>query len=341
METKPARILVIGPSWVGDMVMAQSLFKILKQENPDADIDVLAPAWSKPLLARMPEVNQAIAMPLQHGHLGLRVRYHLGLGLRDKQYQQAILLPNSWKSALVPFWAKIPQRTGFLGEWRWGWLNDIRPLPKIRLPMTVQRFVALGLARGAALPSPLPRPMLKVASQNVATALQRHALDRPTAPVLGLCPGAEYGPAKRWPADYFAEISRRKLAAGWAVWIFGSAKDTTAGREVAARSGKGCVDLTGKTTLAEAIDLLSLTTVVVSNDSGLMHVAAALDRPLVAIYGSSDPHCTPPLSANAQTLSLQLACSPCFQRCCPLGHLKCLRDLPSARVIGAIEQAVA
>jgi heptosyltransferase-2 len=245
------------------------------------------------------------------------------------------------KSALVPFWAKIPQRTGFLGEWRWGWLNDIRPLHKNRLPMTVQRFVALGLAQEAALPPQLPRPMLQVDSQNVATALQRHGLERPTAPVLGLCPGAEYGPAKRWPADYFAEIARRKLAAGWRVWIFGSTKDTPAGREVAARSGKGCVDLTGKTTLAEAIDLLSLTTVVVSNDSGLMHVAAALDRPLVAIYGSSDPYCTPPLSTNAQILSLQLACSPCFQRRCPLGHLKCLRDLPPARVVSAIEQAVA
>lgn len=330
------RILVVGPAWVGDMVMAQSLFKTLKQHNPEVSIDVLAPAWSKPLLERMPEVNNAIILPLGHGQLGLKRRYRLGHQLREPGYQQAILLPNSWKSALVPFWAGIPRRTGFLGELRWGLVNDVRPLDKARLPMTVQRFVALGLTRDAPLP-PVPVPALQVKPAEVASALRRHGLARPTVPVLGLCPGAEYGPAKRWPAGYFAEIARHYLQSGWAVWLFGSAKDTLPGREIAAQA-EGCLDLTGKTSLADAVDLLSLTTVVVSNDSGLMHVAAALDRRLVAIYGSSDPGFTPPLNPRAKILSLGLACSPCFQRECPLGHLQCLRALSPAQVLAAIAQ---
>jgi heptosyltransferase-2 len=316
--------------------MAQSLLKTLKQRHPQVSIDVAAPMWSEALLYRMPEVNQAIPLPLKHGQLGLGSRYRLGKSLQSHGYQQAILLPNSFKSALLPFWAKIPQRTGFLGECRWGLVNDLRVLDKTRLTMTVQRFIALGLERDAVLPPPIINPTLHVQPDQVAAALHRHDLERPCNPVLGLCPGAEYGPAKRWPADYFLHTAKTLNKAGWSVWIFGSQKDMAVGHWIASRSGS--VDLTGKTTLAEAVDLLSLTDGVVSNDSGLMHIAAALKRNLVAIYGSSDPASTPPLSPQATTLSLQVDCSPCFQRHCPLTHLKCLRDLLPERVLAVIEQ---
>lgn len=330
------RFLVVGPAWVGDMVMAQSLFISLKQRDPDCSIDVLAPGWTLPLLRRMPEVAQGIAMPLGHGQFGFITRRSLGMALRGN-YDQAIVLPNSWKSALVPFFANIPRRIGYRGEWRYGLLNDARRLDKAKLPKTVQRFVALGWEADAAAPPPCPTPRLRVAAEGVAQALGKFGLARdPASKVLALCPGAEYGPAKRWPAASFAELARAKLAQGWQVWLFGSGKDQAIAEGIAA-AAPGCVSLAGRTELAEAVDLLSLADAVVSNDSGLMHVAAALDRPLLAIYGSSDPGFTPPLSDKARIVRLGLDCSPCFRRECPLGHSHCLTEISVARVLAELE----
>ncbi len=336
----PARILVVGPSWVGDMVMAQSLFKLLKERYAKVVIDVFAPVWSEPLLLRMPEVTEAITMPLEHGELRLKERYRLGRSLRAKAYDQAIILPNSLKSALVPFWADIPVRTAYVGEWRWGLINDIRHLDKSVLPMTVQRFLALGIVANEALPM-TPLPSLKVMPDDVSAALTRLKLiRRPEQALLALCPGAEYGSAKRWPAEYFAEIAKAKLAEGWAVWLFGSEKDAAITAKVGALAGKGCIDLAGRTTLAEAIDLLSLAELVITNDSGLMHVAAALKRKIIAIFGSSDPHATPPLNNEAHILSLDLECSPCLQRTCPLGHMNCLRLLKPEQVMNKMVEVL-
>ena len=321
------------------MVMAQSLFRLIKQRHPSVRIDVLAPAWTLVLLSRMPEVHEALDSPFKHGRLKLMARYRLACSLRERGYDQAIVLPNSLKSALIPFWAKIPVRTGYVGEWRWGLLNDARYLDKNRLPMTVQRFVALGVEDGAALPAELPRPSLAVTESGIEMALTCLGLERPTAPLLALCPGAEFGSSKRWPAEYFAEIARTKLAQGWQVWLFGSGKDIAITAQVRAIAGVECVDLAGRTTLAEAIDLLSLADRVVTNDSGLMHVAAALGRRLIAIYGSSDPGFTPPLGTQAKAEWLGLSCSPCFQRECPLGHLRCLRDLKPEQVLRVMDEA--
>ncbi len=320
------------------MVMAQSLFRLIKQCHPSVRIDVLAPAWTLALLSRMPEVHEALDLPFKHGQLKLMVRYRLAHSLRERGYDQAIVLPNSLKSALIPFWAKIPVRTGYVGEWRWGLLNDARHLDKSRLPMTVQRFVALGVHAGAALPAEFPRPSLAVTESGVEMALARLGLERPAAPLLALCSGAEFGSSKRWPAEYYAEVAKAKLAQGWQVWLFGSEKDAGITARLRSLAGMQCVDLAARTTLAEAIDLLSLADLVVSNDSGLMHVAAALGRKLVAIYGSSDPGLTPPLSGSAKILSLRLPCSPCFKRECPLGHTNCLRELKPDQVLQAIEQ---
>jgi len=333
----PVNVLIVGPSWVGDMVLAQSLFKVLQAHHPQAQIDVLAPAWSAALLARMPEVRAALSVPFQHGELALGKRRALGRQLRGSHYEWAIVLPNSFKSALVPLFARIPRRTGYVGEWRYGVLTDPRRLDASRLTMTVQRFVALGLEPDTPLPVPLPTPALQTQPADGQAALESLGLAAGTQPVLALCPGAEYGPAKRWPPEYFADIARAKLQEGWRVWIFGSGKDREVAAHVAAQAS-GCENLAGRTSLAQAIDLLALSTAVVSNDSGLMHVAAALNKPLVAIYGSSDPGFTPPMSQRACITRLNIECSPCFERICPLGHMRCLRDLEPAQVARALDQ---
>ncbi|WP_027603035.1 MULTISPECIES: lipopolysaccharide heptosyltransferase II [Pseudomonadaceae] len=336
-------ILIIGPSWVGDMVMAQTLFVCLKRQHPDCQIDVLAPEWSRPLLERMPEVREALSFPLGHGAFELATRRRIGQQLRGR-YDQAILLPNSLKSALVPYFAGIPKRTGWRGEMRFGLLNDIRTLDKARYPLMIERFMALAHAPGAELPKPYPEPRLAIDPPSRDAALERFglSLDRP---VLALCPGAEFGEAKRWPAEHYAAVADARLRQGWQVWLFGSQKDAPGGEEIREWVTPGfeedVCNLAGRTSLAEAIDLLSCASAVVSNDSGLMHVAAALDRPLVAVYGSTSPGFTPPLASQVEVVRLGLECSPCFDRTCRFGHYDCLRLLQPSLVQDALGRLVA
>lgn len=330
-------ILIVGPAWVGDMVMAQCLFKVLKAKQPAATIDVLAPEWSLPLLSRMPEVAASITMPIGHGRLALGERYRLAKSLRDKAYTEAIVLPNSFKSALIPWWAHIPKRTGWLGELRFGLLNDWRRLDPARYPLMIERFMALGLAPNTPLPKPYPIPELHASLTAQADALTKYQLTT-TQPVLALCPGAEFGPAKRWPASHFADIANQKLNEGWQVWIFGSPKDKPVADEIMALTDQRCIHLAGRTRLDEAIDLLALASLVVSNDSGLMHIAAALQRPLVALYGPTSAQFTPPLHPKAKMLTLKLPCQPCFKRECPLKHQQCMRDLQPNKVLNAMTE---
>ena len=325
------RCLVIGPSWVGDMVMAQSLFRRLKSEQPDLYLGVLAPAWSEALLSRMPEVDESIVMPVGHGALQLGRRWKLARTIAKKEFDQAIVLPGSLKSALVPFFAGIPRRTGFVGEQRYGLLNDIRRLDKQALPLNVQRFLVLG-SETHALPENIPVPKLEADPQAQAQVREKFSLQSGRR-LLALCPGAEFGPAKQWPASHYAEVARNRLDLGWQVVLLGSAADREVCAEINAACGGRCSDLAGKTSLTEVIDVISLADFVVSNDSGLMHIAAALSCPLVAIYGSSSPDFTPPLSANCEIVKLQLDCQPCFKRECPLGHLDCLRQLEPRQVL--------
>ena len=321
------------------MVMAQSLFISLKKNHPDCQIDVLAPSWSLALMERMPEVTHALAMPLAHGQFNFSARVVLGKSLRAEAYDQTILLPNSWKSALIPFFANIPLRTGYVGECRWGLLNDARRLDKSVLTMTVQRFVALGLSRTTSLPPECPTPSLSISPDQQAKVIEKFSINL-SQKILALCPGAEYGEAKRWPVENYAEVAKQKLAEGWQVWLFGSEKDKASAVQINTLASNACLDFTGRTALAEAVDLMSLADTVVSNDSGLMHVAAALDKNLVALYGSSDPGFTPPLNAKAQIVSLNLSCSPCFKRECPLGTLACLRDISPDSVLKLINDTV-
>lgn len=326
------KILVMGPSWVGDMVMAHSLFQSLKQQNPEVQIDVAAPAWTLPLLDRMPEVSGKIALPFKHGQLGLMERIRFGRRLKDNHYTQSISLVNSLKSAILPFAANIKKRTGFLGEMRYGLLNDIRPLDKKSLPKTVERFVALSTNKDSPLPEIL-QPKLIADRKNAKEVLKKLNISLSSSKVLGLCPGAEYGEAKRWPAKHYAEVANAVLNEGWQVLLFGSEKDIAVTQEIDQLTQSRCINLGGKTKLGAAIDIMSLCNTVISNDSGLMHVAAALDIKLIAIYGSSDPHHTPPMHPKAVIEYLALACSPCFKRECPLGHLNCLNNILPATIV--------
>ena len=316
------------------MVMAQSLFIELQRRQPQASIDVLAPAWTSAIVDRMPQVTRLIEANFRHGKLDLGERLRVAKMLREQAYSQAIVLPNSLKSAVVPALARIPLRTGFIGEQRWGWLNDLRRLDKKQLPMTVQRFLALGrsISEPPISRQDIPAPNLAVDQTSVERICQRLQLD-PSTPVLVLCPGAEFGASKQWPMENFATLGDHFMQQGWQVWLLGSHKDSEACEQIAQSLGDDCRTLAGATELTEAVDLLSLASLVVSNDSGLMHIAAALQRPLVAIYGSTDPQHTPPLSANHIIARREIECSPCFQRECPLQHHDCMRKLLPADVI--------
>jgi len=333
------KYLIIGPSWVGDMVMAQSLFIDIKAREPQSQIDVVAPAWTSALLNRMPEVTNLVSSTVHRGRLHLRERFTIGKELRSENYTHAIVLPNSLKSALVPAIAKIPTRTGYIGEQRWGLLNNIRKLDKQLLPMTVQRFIALGLPKEATTRTvdSIPAPQLKVNEDQVIAVVEKNQLDA-NGEILVLCPGAEFGASKKWPTKHYAETATFYLEKGWQVWLMGSENDIDSCEKINKLSGEKCHVLAGKTTLPEAIDLISCASLVVSNDSGLMHIAAALQRPLIAVYGSTDPGHTPPLSANHKVARLNLSCSPCFKRECPLGHLECLTKLLPERVIQLCEE---
>ena len=305
------------------MVMAQSLFKVLRSREPDRPLDVLAPEWSLPIVARMPEIRAGIASQTAHGEIGLATRRRIAAGLSGN-YDRAIVLPRSLKAALIPWLAGVPVRTGFRGEMRYLLINDIRPFDPDVLDQTVKRFVALGLDSGEELPAELPEPSLRIAADNQSRSLAALGLDL-ARPVIAMMPGAEYGPAKCWPLEYFTELAMRLDAAGYAVWVFGSNKDADAGARIA--KGSRAVNLCGQTSLEDVIDLLAACDQAVSNDSGLMHIAAAVGIRVHGIYGSSSPKFTPPLTKSREIHEIELECRPCFERECPLGHLRCLRDL--------------
>ncbi len=329
------KILIVAPNWIGDALLAQPLFALVRKKLPGAVIDALAPPWTAPVLRRMPEIDEVIEAPFDHGELALAARWRLGRGLRSRRYDQAIVLPNTFKSALVPFFANIPLRSGFVGEMRYGLLNVVHKLDAKRSPLMSERYAQLAEKPGTKPALPLPQTGLAVGEVNLAIALRRLGLSR-AKPVVAFCPGAEYGPSKRWPARHFAALARKLSALGYAVWLFGSEKDRSIGEEIAAASEGAATDLCGRTDLASAIDLLSLAEIVVTNDSGLMHVAAGVGRPVVALYGSSSPEHTPPLARSHRIVKTGIECSPCFARECPLGHFKCMNELAPERVMEEI-----
>jgi heptosyltransferase II len=318
------RILIVAPSWVGDAILSEPLVALLREPLELAVVDVLAPVWCAPVYARMRGVRNIIESPFGHRQLQLGLRRALARTLREQSYTRAFVLPNSFKSALIPWFARIPRRIGYIGEARQFLLTDARRLDTRAYPRLVDRFVALAASRDE-LPPVAPSPVLVPNAANAADAMRALGLST-RRPIAILCPGAEFGPAKRWPTEHFVTLARRFLDSGYAVWLIGSPNDRPAADPIAAAI-PDVRNACGRTDLGTAIDLLAQASVVVSNDSGLMHAAAAVGRPLVALFGSSSPDYTPPISPLASVARIDIACSPCFKRECPLGHFKCMREL--------------
>ena len=331
------KALIVAPSWIGDTIMAQPLFARLQQKHPGLQLDALAPRWVAPVLQRMAEIHDVVDSPFGHGQVSLKARWRLARELAARHYDTVYVLPNSLKSALVPFLAGIPRRVGFTGESRYGLINIRHHLDKVALPLMVERFAQLAEMPGAALPRPVSYPILRSTAADQQKSRTELGIERPNK-LVAFCPGAEYGPAKRWPAAHFAALAKMLAAQGCAIWLFGSPKDHPIAEEIAQLAPGLTRNFCGATSLSQAVDLLAMADCVVCNDSGLMHVAAAVDRPIVAIYGSSSPGFTPPLSDRADILSLKLDCSPCFKRDCPQGHLDCLQKLSPMQVADACQK---
>ncbi|MBQ3775350.1 MAG: lipopolysaccharide heptosyltransferase II [Ruminobacter sp.] len=334
------RILVIAPSWIGDLVMSQCLYMELKKIYPDSIIDVMAPKWCLDVLKRMPEVSNAILMPIGHGVFNLKERYRLGKELKANHYDQAYILPNSFKSALIPLFAGIPYRRGWIGESRYFILTDYRRNKK-DFPKLISRYTSLAHSNTEIKSEKdlkeIPTPKLTVHESDTSTASSKFSINI-QADVLGICPGAEFGPTKKWPPEYYAIITDKYLSSdsGREVWIFGSNKDVETAeklkKSVSPDYQKRVHILAGRTTIEEAIDLLAACKFVICNDSGLMHISAAVGVRVIAIFGSTSTLYTPPTTTNALLVESTEPCHPCFKRQCRYGTTDCLKKLTAEMV---------
>ncbi len=337
------KILVIAPSWIGDVVMSQTLYKQLQDIYANCQIYVLAPKWCIDVLSRMPEVYQTITMPIGHGEFNLKKRYQIGKGLKAYNFDKAYILPNSWKSALIPLFAKIPDRYGFKGESRYLVINHLRT-NKQDFPLLVERYCSLAFEINKVKKAQdLPKIAIPSLITHALSKEELTAFNITSTKLLGICPGAEYGPAKKWPPKYYAKVIDEFLTDfpdGQAL-IFGSQKDLTTANEILAHlsdtAKKNTIVLTGKTSLTQAIDLLSLCAMVICNDSGLMHIAAAVNCKVVAIFGSTSTNYTPPQTSKAIIIESNEPCHPCFKRECKLNTYQCLTNLKPQDVITKIK----
>lgn len=330
------RVLLIAPQWIGDAVMSEPLVAALAAQG--SVISVAALPWVAPVYRAMPRVAQVFDMPFAHGRLDLGARWRLGRAWRQR-FDTAYVLPNSAKAALLPLFAGIPRRIGYEGEMRWGLLNRRLPNPKGRPPM-----VPFYLSLAGPLPTLVPAPTLRVSEERLAAALA--TADRPLAAqgYVTFAPGAEYGPAKCWPVEHYADLARQLFARdGTPIVLLGSGKEAALAAEIERLAPGACVNMIGRTSLDQAMALISGARGMVSNDSGLMHVAAAFGVPQVAVFGSTSPEHTPPLNRHARVLWLKdelgLDCMPCFERQCRFGHTRCLTEVKPERALQALDDA--
>ena len=338
-------ILIIAPNWIGDAVMTQPLLASLKSQYPESKIDVLASTWVAPIYRACSEVHEVIEAKFEHKQLQWGLRKELASKLALKNYQACFVLPNSFKSALIPWLANIPFRIGYRGELRFGLINLALDNPsKVNRPPMVEHYLALSQLLNSEQVSQTTdnlTPKLNVsalATHSVQAKLKNAHIDQ--ANIYVICPGAEYGPTKRWPTSHFAELARSIVSnnSNNQIILLGSKGDHSLAQEIEAevKQDGHIHNWCGDTSLDEAIAIIGMSKAVISNDSGLMHIAAALKTPQVAIFGSSDPAHTPPLSDKAKVIWLNLPCSPCHKRECPLGHLKCLNDILPAQVLATL-----
>ena len=337
-------ILIIAPNWIGDAVMTQPLLANLKAQYPHSNIDVLASDWVAPIYRACTEVHQVIEAKFEHRKLQWNLRKQLAKKLQSKNYQACFVLPNSFKSALIPWLANIPFRIGYRGELRFGLINVALDNPsKVNRPPMVEHYLALSpllkeegeLSTGTLTPklNVLPAAQLSIEKKVANANIQPNS-------IFVFCPGAEYGPTKRWPTEYFAKLAQDLIQENSSnqIILLGGKGDHNLANQISSSAGNqvNIHNWCGNTSLDEAIALIGMAKAVVSNDSGLMHIAAALKTPQIAIFGSSDPAHTPPLSEKAKVIWLNLPCSPCHKKECPLGHLKCLKDILPQQVLATL-----
>ena len=325
------RVIIIAPSWIGDAVMSHSLIKKISVDEGTNSIDVFANNTVATIYNPMPEVDEVLINPFDHGELKIIERYRISGKLRERGYTTAYILPNSYKSALIPFMAGIPNRVGYTGEGRIRIINKRHKKIKNKNPLLVDQYLKLADGNNVTPSTKRENPKLTISRTEYKSTLDKYRIASDTRYVC-LCPGAEYGSAKKWPSVHFARLSEYLQDDGLTPIMLGGPNDVTTGRHVKNASNCELIDLTGMTSLKEAIHILSRAICVVTNDSGLMHISAALDKPTIALFGSSSPRFTPPLSDRAVIISLALDCSPCFERICPLGHTNCLTNITPKEV---------
>jgi heptosyltransferase-2 len=340
------RILIIAPSWLGDIIMSQALMKTLKAMEPSCEITVYAPAYSLPVIARMDEVSRAIVNPFKHGQLQIMKRRAEGRKLKPLGFDTCFVLPNTIKSALVPFFAGIPDRCGFKGEGRWILINSMRT-NKNDYPRMADRYVALAYPMDKVRSSrDLPRweyPSLRLEEPSEGL-ISRLGVDF-SKPALALGCGANYGPAKIWPPEHFAAVCKwwAEKTGGQCI-AFGTKSDEAAAAAVEKALDPGVREnfrnIAGMTKIDEALDLIGKCSAAVCNDSGLMHTAAAAGVPQADIFGSTSATYTPPLSDKAACIESSEPCRPCFERTCPKGTYACLHGITPQRVIEALEEVM-
>jgi heptosyltransferase-2 len=332
-----APILIVPYMWIGDFVRCHTVVRLLKARYPAAPVDVLATANVAPLADYQPGVRRAVVFDLPRKRLALAKHRALAALLRAEGYGRALIMPRTWKSALAPWLAGIPERVGFLGEFRLGLLSDVRGGEKT-LPRMVDRCAALTLPRDAALPTDWPLPQLAVPAEEVGRWKEQRGLAGDTRKAIALAPGA-VGPSKRWA--YYAEAAANLVAQGFSIWITGGPMEREAAAAIAAQNPSYIKDLTG-TDLRQAILALAAADAVLSNDSGLLHVAAAIGTPTVGIFGPTSPWHWAPLNPIAEVIETEtdVSCRPCHKPVCRYGHHRCMRDIPPGRVVKAVIRAM-
>ncbi|MEZ5785807.1 MAG: lipopolysaccharide heptosyltransferase II [Xanthobacteraceae bacterium] len=333
-----APILIVPYMWIGDFVRCHSVVRLLKAERPERPVDVLTTAMVAPLLDYMPGVRKGIICDLPRRRLAFSQHRALAERLRAEHYGQALVMSRKWKAALAPFLAGIPRRTGLFGEARLGVINDLR-FGERNLPRMIDQCATLALPKGAPMPAQWPEPVLAVPAAEVNEWRGRLGLAPNDRPVVAFAPGA-VGPAKRWPAEYYGELARKLAGQDVAVWVLGGPGETGLASEIAAKGGAAVQDLTGPD-LRNAILALAAADFAVSNDSGLLHIAAAIGTPTIGIFGPTSPwHWAPlnPLAGVVEAAS-DLPCRPCHKPTCRLGHHRCMRDISPDTVLQGVMTA--